>query len=133
MIRSCCVKQDELDCVCAEIRRAASKTIKKPTTQHQEDEGCLHTWSLADFDIGPVIAKGCSAVVHAARLTMEGFKKMGDTTSEDVVDSKPLSEEEKSSFPLAIKMMFNYEAESNANAIINAMHRYFVESTSTPI
>ena len=76
--------------MCAEIRRAASKTIKKPTAPHQEDEGC-HTWSLADFDIGPVIAKGCSAVVHAARLTVEGFKKMGDT-SEDVVDSKPLSE-----------------------------------------
>ena len=123
---SLCVKQDELDCVCAEIRRAASKTINKPTVpQHQEDvEGC--SWSLADFDIGPVIAKGCSAVVHAAKLTMEGFKKMGDSSSEE--DScKPLSDE-KSSYPLAIKMMFNYEAESNANAIINAMHRYcFVE------
>ena len=107
--------------MCAEIRRAASKTIKKPAAQHQDE--CTESWSLADFDIGPVIAKGCSAVVHAARLTLEGFKKMGTSPSE-VVDSKPPLSDEKS-FPLAIKMMFNYEAESNANAIVNAMHRYF--------
>ena len=27
-------------------------------------------------------------------------------------------------FPLAIKMMFNYHAESNAFTILRAMHRY---------
>ena len=116
-------KQDELDCVCAEIRRAASKTIKRPSAQ--KDSTVTESWSLTDFDIGPVIAKGCSAVVHAARLTMEGFRKMGTEGpgAETSCSSEQKSGSEEKPFPLAIKMMFNYEAESNANAIINAMHR----------
>ena len=69
-----------MDCVCAEIRRAASKTIKKP---QEEPPTSDESWSLADFDIGPVIAKGCSAVVHAARLTVEGFRKMGTEMREE--------------------------------------------------
>ena len=117
--------QDELDCVCAEIRRAASKTIKKPPPSQQEEPS--ESWSLTDFEIGPVIAKGCSAVVHAARLTMEGFRKMG-TEEEPGAEPNGSSVENPASaekpFPLAIKMMFNYEAESNAHAIIHAMHRY---------
>ena len=34
-----------------------------------ESDAAKSSWSLSDFVIGPVIAKGCSAVVHAARLT----------------------------------------------------------------
>ena len=34
-----------------------------------ESDAGKSSWSLSDFVIGPVIAKGCSAVVHAARLT----------------------------------------------------------------
>jgi len=67
-----------------------------------------------------VIAKGCSAVVHAAKLTLEGFRKMGgeEEGSPDAGDT-----DRDAAYPLAVKMMFNYEAESNATAIINAMHR----------
>lgn len=32
-------------------------------------------------------------------------------------------ENDHSNFPLAIKMMFNYDAESNAMSILRAMHR----------
>jgi len=152
-------KQDELDCVCAEIRRAAAKTInksKEPAVPEAESDAAKSSWSLSDFVIGHVIDKGCSAVVHAARLTAEGFRKMGDcgpsdsevvknvTTDgchvvngsgvedRDSVDPQPtdssinndvFAEDADNEFPLAIKMMFNYEAESYATAILNAMHR----------
>ena len=49
----------------------------------------------------------------------------------DSVDPQPtdssikdvFAEDADNEFPLAIKMMFNYEAESYATAILNAMHR----------
>jgi len=141
-------KQDELDCVCAEIRRAASKTLtKNDDTKNTADNDVIdtshnHGWSLNDFVIGPVIAKGCSAVVHAAKMTMDGFTKMGatevsaadsslsaeDTRMEPVATSVARDRQESPTnqepdYPLAVKMMFNYEAESNACAIFNAMHR----------
>lgn len=33
------------------------------------------------------------------------------------------TEQDLSSFPLAVKMMFNYDAESNATSILRAMYR----------
>jgi hypothetical protein len=33
------------------------------------------------------------------------------------------TEQELSNFPLAVKMMFNYDAESNATSILRAMYR----------
>ena len=49
----------------------------------------------------------------------------------DSVDPQPtdssikdvFAEDADNEFPLAVKMMFNYEAESYATAILNAMHR----------
>ncbi|CAL4131144.1 unnamed protein product, partial [Meganyctiphanes norvegica] len=35
----------------------------------------------------------------------------------------------KSQYPLAVKMMFNYEAESNAPAILRAMYKEMIPST----
>lgn len=67
--------------------------------------------SLRDFTIGPIIAKGCSAAVYAARFN--------DTTTVD----DELSSLDDTIFPFAIKMMFNYDAESNAAAILRAMYR----------
>jgi len=49
-------KQDELDCVCAEIRRAASKTVNKKSSVVSHDvpaETEPETWSLKDFEFGP--------------------------------------------------------------------------------
>lgn len=72
---------------------------------------------MKDFIIGPAIAKGCSAVVYAARM-----KKPFDNDNSDgpIIAS---DEETLSAFPLAIKMMFNYDAESNALTILRAMYR----------
>ena len=60
-----------------------------------------HQWSLQDFTLGQPLAQGCSAVVISARAKN--------------------SEEKEETFPLAIKMMFNYHAESNALTILRAM------------
>ena len=53
--------------------------------------------------LGKPIAKGCAAVVYSAKM-----KNM---------------QASENNFPLAIKMMFNYHAESNAFTILRAMHR----------
>lgn len=72
--------------------------------------------SLQNFVVGPLIAKGCSAVVYAARTK----------SSDDNQNNEEITIDRNSditSFPLAIKMMFNYDAESNATAILRAMFR----------
>lgn len=64
--------------------------------------------------MGPIIAKGCFAAVYSAR-----FENMWDNNSMDIdVETK-----DTSAFPLALKMMFNYDAESNAAAILKAMYK----------
>lgn len=72
--------------------------------------------SVKNFVIGPAIAKGSSAVVYAAKFNE-------DSKNELVVDS---GNGNLSTFPFALKMMFNYYAESNAAAILKAMYREIV-------
>jgi len=72
--------------------------------------------TLQNFVMGPIIAKGCSAVVYAARFV--NTMQAEDNSTDIEVKTK-----DTSIFPLAIKMMFNYDAESNAAAILNAMYR----------
>ena len=70
------------------------------------------------FGTGKPLAKGCSAVVYAAKLRK---------TAEEVTPHKVMREtrhNEEEEFPFAIKMMFNYHAESNAFTILRAMQRY---------
>lgn len=74
--------------------------------------------NLQNFVIGPIIAKGCSAAVYAARFVDAAQDKNNDSTN---IDEE--TKEEVTAFPLAIKMMFNYDAESNASAILRAMYR----------
>lgn len=112
-------KDDELEGVCYEIREAISK-IQWNTPQN--DQNCQtileedNPISLQNFVIGPAIAKGCSAVVYAAR-----FKETTQTENNEQITID--KSQEISTFPLAIKMMFNYDAESNAIAILRAMYR----------
>merc|ERR1719431_1557073 len=95
------------------MRQAVGKTRllqvqEEEVETHQHEK---HKWRLEDFELGKPIAKGCAAVVFSARLRKE-------TSSE---------------FPFAIKMMFNYHAESNAFTILRAMHRETVPAQSTSI
>ncbi|XP_014469946.1 PREDICTED: serine/threonine-protein kinase PINK1, mitochondrial [Dinoponera quadriceps] len=113
-------KDDELDGVCWEIREAVSK-LRWNMPQNDKNYETIPTEenavSLRNLVVGPIIAKGCSAAVYAARFV--------DTTSEE--NDSPLSintdTKDKSAFPFAVKMMFNYDAESNAAAILRVMYR----------
>lgn len=120
-------KQDELEGVCWEIREAVSKLQwNTPQNDKNYETNIINdkTATLKDFIIGPAIAKGCSAVVYAAK-----FKN--STANHDnndiIIDNKT---QDTSAFPLAIKMMFNYDAESNAIAILRSMHRETVPARS---
>ncbi|KYQ56678.1 Serine/threonine-protein kinase PINK1, mitochondrial [Trachymyrmex zeteki] len=109
-------KDDELEGVCWEIREAVSKLQWNYMPENdqivQTDE---NTVTLQNFVMGPVIAKGCSAAVYAARFV--------NTWNEDNSMDIEVKTQDSNEFPLAIKMMFNYDAESNAAAILNAMYR----------
>ncbi|XP_051173720.1 serine/threonine-protein kinase Pink1, mitochondrial [Leptopilina boulardi] len=112
-------KEDELEGVCWEIREAVSKLQwNKPQNDKNYETTLIddRTTNLQDFVIGPLIAKGCSAVVHAARLQTNNEK---EENNQLVIDNNS----KISIFPLAIKMMFNYDAESNAISILRAMYR----------
>lgn len=76
-----------------------------------------NTMTLQNFVIGPIIAKGCSAAVYATRFADTAQKKTDGLINVDA------EAKDASTFPLAIKMMFNYDAESNAAAILKAMYR----------
>ncbi|KAG5346808.1 PINK1 kinase, partial [Acromyrmex charruanus] len=109
-------KDDELEGVCWEIREAVSKLQwnympKDYQTIHTDE----NTVTLQNFVMGPIIAKGCSAAVYAARYV--------NTWDEDDSMDIEVKTKDANEFPLAIKMMFNYDAESNAAAILNAMYR----------
>ncbi len=117
-------KQDEADCVCSEIRHAAGK-VHDAFLDDENSQG--RAWStdsslgvsLSDFELGHFLAKGCNAAVVAARWAREGWQ----TVSGAFENVQGPSQEASSGYPLAIKMMFNYDAESNAFAILNTMHK----------
>ncbi|XP_011685796.1 PREDICTED: serine/threonine-protein kinase PINK1, mitochondrial [Wasmannia auropunctata] len=112
-------KDDELEGVCWEIREAVSKlqwNMPQNDKNYQTIPTNENAITLQNFVMGPIIAKGCSAAVYAARFV----NTMQDEDNSINIEVKA---EDTSAFPLAIKMMFNYDAESNAAAILNAMYR----------
>ena len=96
-------KEDEIECVCKEVREAARKTKASISEDRPKSD---ESWSLKDFQIGRAISKGCSAVVYAAKCMKNGFEALGEDE-----------------YPLAMKMMFNFHAESNAQVILKAMQK----------
>ncbi|XP_017881415.1 serine/threonine-protein kinase PINK1, mitochondrial [Ceratina calcarata] len=111
-------KDDELEGVCWEIREAISK-LQWNAPQNDKNYEAIkdeeRAITLNDLVIGPAIAKGCSAVVYAAK-----FNDSVDSESRVNIDDEPT---DVTTFPLALKMMFNYDAESNALSILRAMYR----------
>ncbi|KOC64392.1 Serine/threonine-protein kinase PINK1, mitochondrial [Habropoda laboriosa] len=73
--------------------------------------------TLKDFVIGPAIAKGCSAVVYAAKFNDSPCSKNENQIN---IDEKT---KDVTAFPMALKMMFNYDTESNALSILRSMYR----------
>ncbi|XP_012231362.1 serine/threonine-protein kinase Pink1, mitochondrial isoform X2 [Linepithema humile] len=116
-------KDDELEGVCWEIREAISKlqwNMPQNDKNYQTISIDDNAVTLRDFVIGPIIAKGCSAAVYAARFANT---TQNENNGQINIDTKT---KDTNAFPLAIKMMFNYDAESNAAAILRAMYREIV-------
>ncbi|XP_032689219.1 serine/threonine-protein kinase PINK1, mitochondrial [Odontomachus brunneus] len=118
-------KDDELDGVCWEIREAVSK-LRWNMPQNDKNYETIpieeNIVTLQNFVIGPIIAKGCSAAVYAARFIDATLEKNNSSINIDT------ETKDKNAFPFALKMMFNYDAESNATAILRAMYRETVPS-----
>ncbi|XP_050442704.1 serine/threonine-protein kinase Pink1, mitochondrial [Adelges cooleyi] len=107
---------NQLDGVCWEIREAVGRMQKNLAVAE-----CLNlnpSLGLKQFELGVAIAKGNNAVVYEARKKDE----------KDNCNLLLKQESSSQNFPLAIKMMFNYDAESNAMAILRAMNRETVPS-----
>lgn len=98
-------KEDELEGVCWEIRNSISK-IKWQF--HDIDETYIEkeNITLNDLSLGKPIAKGSNGVVYSAK-----FKK-------DNLESE--------TYPFALKMLFNYDIQSNSMEILKAMYREIV-------
>ncbi|XP_034237683.1 serine/threonine-protein kinase PINK1, mitochondrial [Thrips palmi] len=109
-------EEDELEAACWGIRETVSAMdwtfIKKESDIQNIWERLDEPFSLENFEFGKAIAKGCNGVVYTAKLKEES------SSFEDLKQ-----ENDTSNFPLAIKMMFNYDAESNSMSILRAMHR----------
>uniref|UniRef100_A0A6P7GSH9 non-specific serine/threonine protein kinase n=1 Tax=Diabrotica virgifera virgifera TaxID=50390 RepID=A0A6P7GSH9_DIAVI len=115
-------KEEELEGVCWEIREAVSKL----KWHHQDidlDETRFETSpvNLDDLSFGKPLAKGANAVVYAANLKSCDSNVSEQSTA--VIDIKDTESDDTNKFPLALKMMFNYDIQSNAMAILNAMYR----------
>ncbi len=112
-------KEDEVECVCSEIRQAAAKIQASSKTTEPEISSSP---SLSDFELGTFLAKGCNAVVCAARYAKDRWSEVSKAF-EHIEGRCQEPDKKNDEYPLAIKMMFNYEAESNASAIMTAMHK----------
>ncbi|XP_044727845.1 serine/threonine-protein kinase Pink1, mitochondrial [Chrysoperla carnea] len=111
-------KDDELEGVCWEIREAISKLKWNADGDLVDDTRKLldnEEITLADLTLGFPIAKGCSAVVYAA--------KFNTSNQNDPKSNSMESSNSKYDYPFALKMMFNYDIQSNALAILKAMYR----------
>ncbi|KAJ8918338.1 hypothetical protein NQ315_008031 [Exocentrus adspersus] len=125
-------KEEELEGVCWEIREAISK-IKWHYHDVDVDETRFENSpiTLNDLSFGKPIAKGSNAVVYAARIkTLEEqnetslpSKSIIERESVNTCKVKTESSDDITKFPLALKMMFNYDIQSSAMAILKAMYR----------
>lgn len=115
-------KEDEVNCVCSEIRQAAGK-VRLAQDDPIEDLIREEELSLKSFELGGILAKGCNAVVCAARWSKDAWSKVSDAFERIEGAPDNSAPDVQDQFPLAIKMMFNYDIESNAEMIMKGMAR----------
>lgn len=75
---------------------------------------------LKDLELGKPIGKGANAVVYTANLNRTDLIKGNFCYN---VQTSKLNEYHIAQYPFAVKMMFNYDIQSNAMAILRAMYR----------
>lgn len=82
---------------------------------------------LENLTFGKPIAKGSNAVVYAVNVkSSEPTVSEANASQEQTpktVKITPEDSDDIEKYPLALKMMFNYDIQSNAMAILNAMYR----------
>lgn len=78
-------KNDEIEAVCWEIRNAVSRFQAKASEQEIEKR-LDEELGLDKLDVGPPLAKGCSAVVYAAALKDEPESTGSKPTAEEQFD-----------------------------------------------
>jgi PTEN induced putative kinase 1 len=113
-------KEEELEGVCWEIREAVSK-MKWNNQDIEIDETQFENSpvNLDNLSFGKPLAKGSNAVVYATKI-----KSNSDSNEQhNQLTSATGDQEDINKFPLALKMMFNYDIQSSAMAILNAMYR----------
>nr|CAD7457694.1 unnamed protein product [Timema tahoe] len=113
-------KDDELEGICWEIREAVAKLQwnvlnKKETDVFPTDPPV----GLNSLTLGPAIAKENAISAETAEQTPNETQDITTNTKQELSD-----------FPFAVKMMFNYDAESNAASILRAMYRETVPARS---
>jgi len=112
-------KEDEFEGLCWEIREAISR-MQKSVSDAESDVFKPHeTIDLSKFTVGPMLAKGSNAVVYAARKSEKTAEETASGSEGPTL--KVESDQPPSSYPFALKMMFNYDAESNAGSILRSM------------
>lgn len=116
-------KDDELEGVCWEIR---DTVVKMHQSREKFDGARFAGISLEDLKIGPNIGQGCSAVVYAAALREPQHKEIPKAAS-----SQPVEGDKQ--YPFALKMMFNYDIQSNALIILRAMYRETIPARTSNI
>lgn len=106
-------QESEFDSLCWEIRDSMLKKQKGKSleTEAAAPEGTI---SVGDLKFGKLIKQGCSAAVYSAEWVKPQEAEM-------VVTEKANEKES-----LAVKMLFNYDIESNASSIFRAMVREIV-------
>ncbi|XP_044751034.1 serine/threonine-protein kinase Pink1, mitochondrial [Coccinella septempunctata] len=117
-------KEEELEGVCWEIREAISK-IKWFYHDVNIDEVQTedNPITLKDLTCGKPIAQGANAVVYACKLKNTSNQVKSER---EVITEKDEQNNDQNEYPFALKMMFNYDIQSNSMAILNAMYREIV-------
>lgn len=79
---------------------------------------------LENLSFGKPIAKGANAVVYAANIKQpQSSTSKDEKQAQKIVKIRPENCDDIKKFPLALKMMFNYDIQSSAMAILNAMYK----------
>ncbi|KAM6217590.1 serine/threonine-protein kinase PINK1, mitochondrial [Rhynchocyon petersi] len=127
----------------AEGRRAASacreiQAIFSEKNKLQPEPLDSRRWQgfqLEEYLIGRSIGKGCSAAVYEATVptvpqSLEGGRRLLTRGAPDVIpQGEAESRAQPSTFPLAIKMMWNISAGSSSEAILNTMSQELVPAS----
>lgn len=108
-------QESEFDNLCWEIRESMQKKQKSRTLEAGVvlPEGPI---SVKDLKFGNLIKQGCNAAVYSAEWANQVAVNMNTNVTDNVNRKKPL----------AVKMLFNYDVESNASLILRAMVREIV-------